>query len=429
MIVPYFARLIADLPPEFSPQQQKQLSIHDVVYVFEHHAEKDQLLADIATPFGATRTISLDYIQEITGLKLEYIDVTSVCIKTFFAEEEGDLTIRRGDIVTFINYFNGDPSSEWAIGMHSNSIDGQTGIYPINHTVTLGMIRDVAKCYLEQYQKTDKNQSPVPTPSATTLPNTPKSVKIAELKSSSPEVEYLIPAGTITGRNSSPSTLPIAPDRNISLNKSDEVKTFERRLKILQELTETEKNLATEFTNLYEHFVFPLIQNTISPMKEKIKTYFGNLNQVAKLSTYLSDCFQYEYDNFTKDNQIIPLTNICNIFNHSEAKIKSVFSDYTNTHSAQENFSKDSDIVLQINQSYDRSKIKTKHTANLAWILIKPVQRLMKYPLFINQLIRTFSDDSEVKRNLENCLKFVTMMIDNVNETKRRKEEIGRAHV
>lgn len=70
-------------------------------------------------------------------------DITLVCIKDFFAEEEGDLGMKRGDLVTFINHYNSDAASEWATGLHLQ--DNSTGIYPRNFTVALSVLKRLAE--------------------------------------------------------------------------------------------------------------------------------------------------------------------------------------------------------------------------------------------------------------------------------------------
>ena len=72
-----------------------------------------------------------------------FYDITSVCIKDFFAEEEGDLGMKRGDLITFINHYNSDAASEWATGLHLQ--DNSTGIYPRNFTVALSVLRRLAE--------------------------------------------------------------------------------------------------------------------------------------------------------------------------------------------------------------------------------------------------------------------------------------------
>ena len=70
-------------------------------------------------------------------------DITLVCIKDFFAEEDGDLGMKRGDLITFINHYNSDAASEWATGLHLQ--DNSTGIYPRNFTIALSNLKRLAE--------------------------------------------------------------------------------------------------------------------------------------------------------------------------------------------------------------------------------------------------------------------------------------------
>jgi hypothetical protein len=162
-----------------------------------------------------------------------------------------------------------------------------------------------------------------------------------------------------------------------------------------------------------------------------ISELFGNIDDVVKLSRSLALAFKESYELFSKETQKPSLKAITQIFRENTEEIKRVYSVYCS------NFW-NVDNLLKENTEFKNTVEKQLYTscpdvkANISWQLIKPVQRVMKYPLFLNQLLRTLkmaSADGSVQDGLDslefelkNCLDSVTESIDYINEAKRRKE-------
>lgn len=57
-------------------------------------------------------------------------------------------------------------------------------------------------------------------------------------------------------------------------------------------------------------------------------------------------------------------------------------------------------------------------------ILIKPVQRILKYPLLLNELIKFTEPEHEDMRQLQMSLQMITTVATTINEHKRRQDLI-----
>lgn len=71
-------------------------------------------------------------------------------------------------------------------------------------------------------------------------------------------------------------------------------------------------------------------------------------------------------------------------------------------------------------------KDKIKSIPHLASILIKPVQRITKYPLFLTQLLKVTDKTDAEYNGLNEALQTYTEMLEFINEVKRRKDIVDK---
>lgn len=74
-----------------------------------------------------------------------------------------------------------------------------------------------------------------------------------------------------------------------------------------------------------------------------------------------------------------------------------------------------------------RCKSKIQEQTNcfdLASIVIKPVQRILKYPLLINELIKCTEDGHTDWEPLQRAMEMITDIAQSINENKRRQDLI-----
>ena len=78
-----------------------------------------------------------------------------------------------------------------------------------------------------------------------------------------------------------------------------------------------------------------------------------------------------------------------------------------------------------INQPILRSHVQCW---DLPSILIKPMQRILKYPLLLGDLVKYTEDDHPDKKHLISASKLMGEIANQINEVKRRKD-LGTFHV
>ena len=59
---------------------------------------------------------------------------------------------------------------------------------------------------------------------------------------------------------------------------------------------------------------------------------------------------------------------------------------------------------------------------NMGSILIKPVQRILKYPLILNELLKCTEEEDEDKKDLREAVTLMSDVAAFINETKRKKD-------
>ena len=77
--------------------------------------------------------------------------------------------------------------------------------------------------------------------------------------------------------------------------------------------------------------------------------------------------------------------------------------------------------------SHCQTEIQGKTGAwDLGSLVIKPVQRILKYPLLIKQLLKETNEEHADYMDLEKALTSLESMADKINEIKKRKDIVDK---
>ena len=151
-----------------------------------------------------------------------------------------------------------------------------------------------------------------------------------------------------------------------------------------------------------------------------MKYLFGNLSDVISVSEKFISSLQPG-----GDSGMPGVVKVAASFLEHAAAMKSVYYMYCINHDKAETLltKYEAQLATQrpLNQGLERIRIDIA-CFNLESILIKPVQRILKYPLILNELVKSTDEDHCDKAELREA---VTMMGDIaafINETKRRKD-------
>ena len=109
---------------------------------------------------------------------------------------------------------------------------------------------------------------------------------------------------------------------------------------------------------------------------------------------------------------------------HSNS-MKGVYNQYCLNHDKAENllnkYENSPDTQKHLNYGLERIRNDIA-CFNLESILIKPVQRILKYPLILNELLKNTDDDHCDKSELREAVTLMSDLAAFINETKRKKD-------
>ncbi|RGB32732.1 hypothetical protein C1646_733976 [Rhizophagus diaphanus] len=192
------------------------------------------------------------------------------------------------------------------------------------------------------------------------------------------------------------------------LRNSDPMKPTDNRAKVVHELLETERKYVQDMEVL-QHFARELqIQEIVSA--DTIHLLFANLNQLVD--------FQRRF--------LIGVEAIASQ-PPAEQRFGNLFVQMEENFAVYEpfcaNYQSASELVIQETPNLQKLANIVEPTYVLPSLLIKPIQRICKYPLLLQELLK-YSDKDETPYydEIERGLKAIKRVADRVNETRRKQE-------
>lgn len=195
-----------------------------------------------------------------------------------------------------------------------------------------------------------------------------------------------------------------------------EVRMLEKRSKVIEELLQTEKDYIKDLQMCVEEIVEPLQQKKVKNVD--FDGLFGNIGSVIDLSERLFETLQ-DSDSIGK------------VFLEFKTELEEVYKIYCQNHddaiSLLETYEKDEGIQSYVLECLERLRAiyrawgKTNYI-NLGSFLIKPVQRVMRYPLLLMELLGATPESHHDRAHLTKALQAVKEINVNINEYKRRKD-------
>ncbi|GAA5955900.1 hypothetical protein JCM8115_004358 [Rhodotorula mucilaginosa] len=161
-----------------------------------------------------------------------------------------------------------------------------------------------------------------------------------------------------------------------------------------------------------------------SPMQETdIETVFVNLEEVAALAEAFADAL----DEATGNEDSMTDDHIGRVFLDTLPRIQEVSSRYCVRHHR---------AILRLQELEPTLKTYLSECANLshgrttAWdlasLLIKPVQRCLKYPLLLDQLLAATPEDHPDRPHLQRAYSEMLLVAEHINENKKRTDLVTR---
>uniref|UniRef100_A0A8C2CU81 Dynamin-binding protein n=1 Tax=Cyprinus carpio TaxID=7962 RepID=A0A8C2CU81_CYPCA len=210
---------------------------------------------------------------------------------------------------------------------------------------------------------------------------------------------------------SQPKSLESSP-ASAATTEDPEQRMLEKRLKVIEELLQTEHDYIKDLQMCVKEIIHPLQKKQVQSID--FDGLFGNINSVIDLSRRLYKTLQ--------DTDSIGWSQV---FLDYKGELEEVYKIYCQNHddaiSLLETYEKDENIQKQVLECLEKLSGKTNYI-NLGSFLIKPVQRVMRYPLLLMELLNTTPESHHDRKQLAEALMSIKEINVNINEFKRRKD-------
>ncbi|XP_064807026.1 dynamin-binding protein isoform X1 [Oncorhynchus masou masou] len=213
-----------------------------------------------------------------------------------------------------------------------------------------------------------------------------------------------------------PKCLESAPVSAVVAIEDPEQRMLEKRSKVIEELLQTEKDYIKDLQMCVKEIIQPLQRKQVQNID--YDGLFGNINSVINLSRRLFKTLQ-------------DTDSIGNVFLDFKVELEEVYKIYCQNHddaiSLLEMYEKDESIQRHVLECLEKLRAvyrdwgKTNYI-NLGSFLIKPVQRVMRYPLLLMELLSATPESHHDRPLLAQALLSIKEINVNINEYKRRKD-------
>ncbi|ETE73485.1 T-lymphoma invasion and metastasis-inducing protein 1, partial [Ophiophagus hannah] len=200
--------------------------------------------------------------------------------------------------------------------------------------------------------------------------------------------------------------------------------------KVICELLETECTYVKDLNCLMERYLKPL-QKEIFLTQEELDVLFGNLTEMV--------AFQVEFLKTLEDGvRLVPdleklekvdqfkkvLFSLGGSFLYYADRFK-LYSAFCASHTKVPKVLVKAKTDTAFKAFLDAQNPKRQHSSTLESYLIKPIQRILKYPLLLKELFTLTDADSEEHYHLDVAIKTMNKVASHINEMQKIHEEYG----
>ncbi|XP_077397413.1 rho guanine nucleotide exchange factor TIAM1-like isoform X2 [Festucalex cinctus] len=224
--------------------------------------------------------------------------------------------------------------------------------------------------------------------------------------------------------SSSPSPDSPFPPALRQLSDADKLR------KVISELVETERTYVKDLNCLIGRYLNPLQKETFLTQDE-LDVLFGNLPEMVE--------FQVEFLKTLEDGtRLVPdldklervdqfkkiLFSLGGSFLYYADRFK-IYSAFCASHTKVPKVLVKAKSDPDFKAFLDERNPKQQHSSTLESYLIKPIQRVLKYPLLLRELYSLTDPDSEEHYHLDVAMKAMNKVASHINEMQKIHEEFG----
>ncbi|XP_050309529.1 protein still life, isoform SIF type 1 isoform X3 [Anthonomus grandis grandis] len=204
----------------------------------------------------------------------------------------------------------------------------------------------------------------------------------------------------------------------------------EKLRKVIMELVDTERTYVKHLNSLLENYLEPLKKETFLSGAE-INALFGNIQEIVAFQRQflrnLEEAIELEPD-FQKFEYPHHFKNI--LFSIGSAFLYYVnhfklYSSFCASHSKAQKVLHPNEGNQALQEFLASRNPKQQHSSTLESYLIKPIQRILKYPLLLQQLRNLTDPSTDEHQHLVEALKCMEKVAEHINEMQRIHEEYG----
>ncbi|XP_043524153.1 protein still life, isoform SIF type 1 isoform X5 [Frieseomelitta varia] len=230
-------------------------------------------------------------------------------------------------------------------------------------------------------------------------------------------------------RKSSP-TGSVVSSHSQAMTPSRQLTDAEKLKKVILELIETERTYVKNLNNLLENYLEPLKRETFLSNAE-INALFGNIQEIVTFQRQFLQNLDHaiemetDFNNFDHPSQFKGvLFSIGSAFLYYVNHFK-LYSSFCASHSKAQKVLHPNEGNQALQEFLQARNPRQQHSSTLESYLIKPIQRILKYPLLLQQLRNLTDERSEEHQHLIEALKGMEKVAEHINEMQRIHEEYG----
>ncbi|XP_036397488.1 T-lymphoma invasion and metastasis-inducing protein 2 [Megalops cyprinoides] len=204
----------------------------------------------------------------------------------------------------------------------------------------------------------------------------------------------------------------------------------DRLRKVIQELVDTEKSYVKDLSCLFEIYLKPLQSETFLTQDE-MESLFGSLPEMLNFQRVflqtLEERIASSPDFSTLESPVHfkkLLFSLGGSFLYYADHFK-LYSGFCANHIKVQKVLERAKTDRAFKEFLDTKNPTKQHSSTLESYLIKPVQRVLKYPLLLRELVSLTDTDSEEHYHLTEALKAMEKVASHINEMQKIYEDYG----
>ncbi|XP_059473673.1 protein still life, isoform SIF type 1 isoform X4 [Neocloeon triangulifer] len=275
----------------------------------------------------------------------------------------------------------------------------------------------------------ETESSPVPSSEASKASRA-NSFEIDNLLKTAEQVTGFCRSPVETRKSSPTGSIISSQSQQAVLTPSRQLTDTEKLRKVILELIETERTYVKHLNSLLENYLEPLKRETFLSNAE-INALFGNIQEIVAFQRQflqnLDEALEMEPE-FHKLEHPGQFKNV--LFSIGSAFLYYVnhfklYSSFCASHSKAQKVLHPNEGNQALQEFLAARNPRQQHSSTLESYLIKPIQRILKYPLLLQQLRNLTSPQCDEHQHLVEALKGMEKVAEHINEMQRIHEEYG----